>query len=74
MTSLTVQDDDDDFYRKKASFINYNVVIDDFLYKLCDFETQKNYPDPESFKKQLQEAAAKQINELIINREKFKGI
>lgn len=50
-------------YSYQIIFSSYLPLIDDLVKKLIDFEKNKeNYPEPESFKKQIMAAVAKQIN------------
>lgn len=56
-----------EFYYR-IGFMNYVDILDDLVQKLNDFQKNKdNYPDPDSFKKQLLAAAAKQINNKALN-------
>lgn len=51
-----------EFYYRIA-FQKYVYILDDLVSKLIDFENNiTNYPDPQSFKKQLLAAASNQIN------------
>lgn len=66
------QDQFNDFGQntEKVEFVDYLNVISSLVDKLTQFERESaDYPDPDSFKKQLLAAAAKQINDAKKNRE-----
>ena len=59
-------------YYYSIAFYDFVDILNDLVLKLKDFEGNiNNYPNPESFKKQLIASAAKQINDKI-EAEKYK--
>lgn len=54
---------EDDHMSHDVCVVRYETILKDLVYKIIDFEENKNdYPDPVNFKKQIVAAAAKKIN------------